>query len=95
MRSVAIKVLENNLSEFIRLASEGETILVTDRDRVVTEITRPQSGRAGLVADAVLAQLVKNDWITPPLMRQPMLPRQPVAPLDEILADLAEDRGER
>ncbi len=95
MRSVGIKLLKNKLSEYIRLASQGETILVTDRDRVVAEITQPQSGRAGSIADAALAEAVRKGWITPPLMRQPIMPRQPVAPLDEILADLAEDRGER
>jgi antitoxin (DNA-binding transcriptional repressor) of toxin-antitoxin stability system len=95
MRSVGIKVLENNLSEYIRLASQGETILVTDRDRVVAEITQPQSGRADHVANEVLADAITNGWITPPLTRQPVMPRQPVARLDEILADLAEDRRER
>ena len=95
MRSVGIKLLKNKLSEYIRLASQGETILVTDRDRVVAEITQPQSGRAEFVADAFLADAVRNGWITPPLMRQPIMPRQPVARLDEILSDLAEDRGER
>ncbi len=95
MRSVGIKLLKNKLSEYIRLASQGETILVTDRDRVVAEITQPQGGRADFVADAVLAEAVRNGWITPPLMRHPIMPRQPVARLDEILADLAEDRGER
>ena len=34
MRSVDLKILKNKLSEYIRLASAGETILVTDRDRV-------------------------------------------------------------
>jgi antitoxin (DNA-binding transcriptional repressor) of toxin-antitoxin stability system len=35
MRSVGIKLLKNKLSEYIRLAAGGETVLVTDRDRVV------------------------------------------------------------
>jgi hypothetical protein len=32
MRSVGIKLLKNKLSEYVRLAAGGETILVTDRD---------------------------------------------------------------
>ena len=32
MRSVGIKVLNSKLSEYVRLAASGETILVTDRD---------------------------------------------------------------
>ena len=35
MRSVGLKVLKNKLSEYVRLAASGETVLVTDRDRVV------------------------------------------------------------
>jgi antitoxin (DNA-binding transcriptional repressor) of toxin-antitoxin stability system len=95
MRSVGIKLLRNKLSEYIRLVSQGETILVTDRDRVVAQIKEPQERRAGNVAAAVVADAVRNGWLTPPLRRQPIMPQQPVAPLDEILADLAKDRGER
>jgi len=38
MKSVGIKVLKAKLSEYIRLAKAGETILVTERDEVVAEI---------------------------------------------------------
>lgn len=95
MRSVGIKVLKNKLSEYIRMASQGETILVTDRDRVVAEITRPQSGRGEMVADAVLAEAVRKGWITPPLIRQAVMPRKPVARLRDILEQLAHERVER
>jgi antitoxin (DNA-binding transcriptional repressor) of toxin-antitoxin stability system len=95
MRSVGIKVLKNKLSEYIRLASQGETVLVTDRDRVVAEISQPQAGRAEFVTDAVLAEAVRNGWVTPPVRARAVMPRQPVARLDELLADLAEDRGDR
>jgi len=47
------------------------------------------------VTEGVLANEVRNGWITPPLTRPPIMPRQPVAPMDEILEDLAKDRGER
>jgi prevent-host-death family protein len=43
VRSVGIKVLKNKLSEYIRIASQGETVLVTDRDRVVAEIVSPHA----------------------------------------------------
>ena len=32
MRSVGLKVLRNKLSEYVRIAASGETVLVTDRD---------------------------------------------------------------
>lgn len=31
MRSVGLKILKNKLSEYVRLAASGETVLVTDR----------------------------------------------------------------
>jgi len=37
MRAVGIKVLKAKLSEYVRLAKAGETILVTERDEVVAE----------------------------------------------------------
>ena len=49
MRSVGLKVLKNKLSEYVRLAASGETVLVTDRDRVVAEIVPPQPGRSPLL----------------------------------------------
>lgn len=95
MRSVGIKVLKNKLSEYIRIASQGETVLVTDRDRVVAEITPPLSTRSDNVADALLSEAVRNGWVTPPLLRRESMPRKPVAPLEEILADLDNGRGDR
>ena len=38
MKSVGIKVLKAKLSEYVRLAKAGETILVTERDEVVAEL---------------------------------------------------------
>lgn len=95
MRSVGIKTLKNKLSEYIRIASQGETVLVTDRDRVVAEITAPSPGRSAGLEDAVLSEAVRRGWITPPLMRQPPGPRKPVAPLEEILGELEDQRSDR
>jgi prevent-host-death family protein len=53
MRAVGIKVLKNKLSEYIRMAERGETVLVTDRDRVVAEIVPPETSRSPVLADAM------------------------------------------
>ncbi|MEO8217634.1 MAG: type II toxin-antitoxin system prevent-host-death family antitoxin [Acidobacteriota bacterium] len=94
MRSVGIKELKNRLSEYIRLVSQGETVLVTDRDKVVAEIHPLTPGRSTSVLDAVLAEAVKSGWITPPAIRQPP-PRLPVATAAEILGDLSASRDDR
>jgi antitoxin (DNA-binding transcriptional repressor) of toxin-antitoxin stability system len=96
MRAVGLKVLKNKLSEYIRLAASGEIVLVTDRDRVVAEISPPRAGRSPLLADAVLADAVRAGWLTPPLLvGAGMPPRRPVAPLGRILEELAADRADR
>ena len=96
MRAVGLKVLKNKLSEYVRLAHGGETILVTDRDRVVAEIVPPAAGRSPAVADAVLAELVRNGWVTPaarPLAGPP--PRAPMISFEELMRELDEDRADR
>ncbi|MGD2151896.1 MAG: hypothetical protein PVG79_01430 [Gemmatimonadales bacterium] len=96
MRSVGLKILKNKLSEYVRLAASGETILVTDRDRVVAELGPPREGRAPRLADAQLSEAVRKGWLSPPLVvAEEPPPYLPVAPLSQILAELDEDREER
>lgn len=96
MRAVGIKILKNRLSEYVRLAASGEVVLVTDRDRVVAELRPPSAGRAELLADARLAEAVRQGWITPPAgIPGPPAPGAGVAPLEELLAELRNDREAR
>lgn len=97
MRSVGIKVLNSKLSEYVRLAASGETILVTDRDRVVAELGPLRESRSPVVADAFLAEAVRSGVMTPPALATSGPPPAPpaVAHLEEVLADLDESRSER
>jgi antitoxin (DNA-binding transcriptional repressor) of toxin-antitoxin stability system len=95
MRSVGLKVLKNKLSEYVRLAAGGETVLVTDRDRVVAEIGPPQAGRHALLADAVLAAAVREGWLTPPMLVGGEPPRQPVTTFKDVMTGLQGDREDR
>jgi antitoxin (DNA-binding transcriptional repressor) of toxin-antitoxin stability system len=95
MRAVGIKVLKNKLSEYVRIAAAGETVLVTDRDRVVAELGPPRPGRAERLVDAQLAEAVRVGWMAPRQRSGSPPPRKPVAPLDEILQGLEQDRAER
>ena len=96
MRSVGIKTLKNKLSEYIRLAASGETVLVTDRDRVVDELVPPRPDRSPLLADALLADAVRKGWLTPPSIHDATPPpRMPVAAPQSSLAELNADRDER
>lgn len=96
MRAVGIKTLKNKLSEYVRIAAQGERVLVTDRDRIVAELGPPSPGRADTVADAMLADAVRKGWLRPAINAAAALPqRRPVATLSEILRELDEDRGDR
>jgi antitoxin (DNA-binding transcriptional repressor) of toxin-antitoxin stability system len=96
VRSVDIKTLKNKLSEYVRIAASGETVLVTDGDRIVAELNPPREGRGPVVSDAVLLEDLRRGLITPASMpfRGPP-PRGPVAPTEQILRELDADREDR
>jgi antitoxin (DNA-binding transcriptional repressor) of toxin-antitoxin stability system len=97
VRTVGLKVLKNKLSEYVRIASQGETVLIADRDRVVAELVPPQPGRGETVSDAVLASFVREGVVTPALMAPGSRPRTPrrTEKLRDLLAELDADRSDR
>ena len=97
VRSVGLKALNNKLSQYVRLAAAGETVLVTDRDRVVAEIVPPRAERSPILADALLADMVRKGLLTPPAAPgtgPPPAPK-PIMKLEELLAELDRDRSDR
>ena len=97
VRAVGIKVLNSKLSAYVRLAASGETVPVTDRDRVVAEMGPPASNRSQSVADAHSAELVRSGKLRPPLLAGSGPPRKPppIGTVDEILRELDRDRADR
>jgi antitoxin (DNA-binding transcriptional repressor) of toxin-antitoxin stability system len=98
MYTVGLKVLKNKLSEYVKLAAAGETVLVTDRTRVVAELGPPRPGLEGVMSDAVLARGIREGWLAPPTYPATgPPPRKPVKglSLDKLLADLDRDRDDR
>jgi antitoxin (DNA-binding transcriptional repressor) of toxin-antitoxin stability system len=96
MRAVGLKVLKNRLSEYVRLVAGGETVLVTDRDRVVAELVPPALGRSQTVDDVTLADLVRRGLLTPCLIGPGgEIPRHPVLRFQTLREDLDRDRADR
>jgi antitoxin (DNA-binding transcriptional repressor) of toxin-antitoxin stability system len=97
MRTVGIKVLKNKLSEYVRRAEAGETVLITDRDRVVAELSPPRTQRSALLDDPVLAELVRRGVLTPASrpFTGPAPRGKPVLKLEALLGQLEEDRADR
>lgn len=95
MRTVGIRDLKDNLSRYVRAAEAGETLLISDRERVVARLAPATSASAG-EADP-LAGLVRRGLLTPakdPPGPPPDAPRGTLT-LDEVLRGLDEDRADR
>ena len=95
MRTVGLKILKNKLSEYVRLAAAGETVVITDRGRVVAEIV-PHKPKTGLTPFEEKG--VREGWLRPAKRPfQPLPPRKPIPgyTLEQLLADLDRDREDR
>ena len=96
MRKVGIKALKNGLSGYIRAVAAGETLLVTDRDRVVAEIAPPRPSSEGTERERSWAELIGEVVITP--ARRP-LDGPPeslnIMAFEERMAQIAADREDR
>ena len=91
MRKVGLKILKNKLSEYVRAAAGGETVLITDRNRIVAEIVPPR-----LDLSTFFERGVREGWLTPPSnpSSEPP-PRHPMVPFDELMRELERDRDDR
>jgi antitoxin (DNA-binding transcriptional repressor) of toxin-antitoxin stability system len=96
MRAVGIKTLKNKLSEYVRLAAAGETVLISDRDQVVAQLGPPEAARSSALGDALLADAVRQGLLTPAALPPgPPPASSPVTRLAELLHELERDRSER
>ena len=93
MHTVGLKILKNKLSEYVRLAAAGETVVITDRGRPVAEIVPPQP-RTGLTPFEEKG--VREGWLRPARIRDGTPPpRHPMVPFDELMRELDRDREDR
>jgi len=93
MRTVCLKVLKNKLSEYVRLAAAGETVVITDRGRTVAEIVPARAEPQTFVERGV-----REGWLTPAKDRCGLPPGpKPVRGLsfEQLMADLERDREDR
>ena len=97
MRSLETAALLENLREYIKLAESGETILISDGNRVVAELRPHRRSEASVPAAASLADLVRSGVVIPPKVRSTTPPPkpQPLASFDEVMNDLDESREDR
>ena len=95
MRTVGLKVLKNKLSEYVRLAASGETVQVTDRNRVVAELVPPRPGHP-LSREEFRAKGIREGWLTPATQRTGKPPPSlAIARFEDIMREIEEDREDR
>ena len=93
MRTVGLKTLKNKLSQYVRLVAAGETVVVTDRNRVVAEIVPPRTDLTPFEQRGV-----REGWLRPARIRDGTPPpRKPVKGMtfEQLMADLERDREDR
>ena len=97
MGPVGIKELKNKLSEYVRAAAAGKTVLETDRGRVVAELVPPRSRPNASPAEQRMGELVRQGLLTPAsVARKARLPRRkPMSGIAEVLRDLDASRDDR
>lgn len=96
MHSVGIKLLKNRLSEYVHAAAEGETVLVTDRGRIVAELIAPRVPADASPDERRLGELARQGLLALPKRRCGDAPALvPVASLDQLMTELDADREDR
>ena len=96
MQTVGIKALKNNLSEYIRAVAAGETVLVTDRGRVVAEIIPARSQADDATPEQRLAELARLGLVTLGKRARTGPPRRiGGVPFDVLMMQLDADREDR
>jgi prevent-host-death family protein len=101
VRTVGLKILKNKLSEYVRLAAAGETVVITDRGHPVAEIVPPHPhipAGDGRPLSAFELRGLREGWLRPATIRDGSpQPRKPIPgyTLEQLLADLDRDREDR
>ena len=96
MHKVGIRLLKNKLSEYVRLAAAGETIAITDRDRIVAQLTPPEPDLRKMSQEERREELIRRGILTPARRPKPPLPpRRPVMSFEQLMRELDADREDR
>jgi prevent-host-death family protein len=78
MISVGVRQLKNRLTRYLHLVDQGQTLLVTNRNRAVAVLKKPDLNSAS-TREEKLAALVVEGKLLPPLHPASFKPFKPVA----------------
>jgi len=72
MRAAGVREVKNQLSKYLRLVAQGETVLVTDRGRVIAQLAPPPAAIAPAISeDEALSRLSAAGKLRLPRRRVP------------------------
>ena len=77
MTSVGVRQLKNGLTHYLRLVDQGQALLVTNRNRVVAVLKKPDRNSAPTLEEK-LAALVAEGKLLPAAKSRPFKPFKPV-----------------
>jgi len=77
MISVGVRQLKNSLTRYLRLVDQGQALLVTNRNRVVAVLKKPDRNSAPTLEEK-LAALVAEGKLLPAAKPGPFKPFKPV-----------------
>ena len=77
MISVGVRQLKNSLTRYLRLVDQGEALLVTNRNRAVAVLKKPDRNYAPTLEEK-LAALVAEGKLLPAAKPGPFKPFKPV-----------------
>ena len=96
MKVVGIREFKDRLSEYVRMARQGEDILLTDRGEVVAELrgpggigrpVHPDPGIADLIRRGLVSQIGTNERQAYPLLGRVLRGKTAAQLLDEERGD--------
>lgn len=90
MVSVGVRQLKNSLTRYLRLVDEGQVVLVTNRDRAVALLKKPDRNAAKSL-DEKLASLVAEGKLLPASKPGPFKRFKPISvkgkPVSKIIIE--------
>lgn len=101
MKQVGLKVLKNKLSEYVRAAAAGETVVITDRGHPIAQISPPLRDipiGEGRPLSVFELRGMPEGWLRPATIRDGTPPPGKAVEgltFDRLMEDLARDREDR
>ena len=93
MISVGVRQLKNSLTRYLRLVDKGQVVLVTNRNRAVAILKKPDRNSARSLEEK-LASLVAEGRLLPAAKPGPFKPFKPIGVKGlPVSKTIIEDRG--